>query len=660
MPPYRHGKRVHDRAEELTPKLKAKYGTRAKSVAYAIAQKQMKKEAFFSYSAGAHGKGLATNPVGKTQPASYTTAPRKGQKSAPTKHSDVPIETRARLRRVPSAALARRMQKAGGPTSPEGDAFAAVLEERGINPNLANTNLQMAKSTPNDLYYPRAKTAALKKEITLRPHQEEALTFADERGGRALFAHGTGTGKTLSSIATFERRKKEGKAKRALVILPASLQTNFKTQGVEKFTTSSHGAPGSGADYQIVSLEKFRKNPQDILAKANADTVIVDEIHRAKDAGTASFKALQEISKDVNVKSVIGLTGSLVSNHPKEFVPLIDIVSGDQPFGSQRAFSKKHVYKERIPGGFLQNPRHRLTLKNKLSLGKDADKYVHYVDHDDIGKDGLPELEMRDVRVEMSEEQQELYDYALSRLSAEARARIKSGLPPNQEEAKHIFSQIVKARQAANSIGTLSMKTPAEAAESTPKLKKILDDVEAHLKKTPDGQAVVFSNMVNGGARELVAGLRGRKIQTGLYTGANKDLGVTKDSRDADVAKFLRRRNRAIVITPAGNEGISLNNATFFAAADHHFNPEKNWQAIARARRFGGLSHRPVGNRKVEVNRYYSDPRQKSGFFGLTKKREVGVDEWIQRVADEKDRLNQELRDVVRSERIKKKLDKKK
>ena len=123
------------------------------------------KLATFQYSDGPHGPQNRAQPIGKTAPATYSAVPRKGQKIIGVKHSDVPVELRAQLRRKSSESLARLMNKAGGPTAQHGDAYAAVLEERGINPNLAKQNLAMARTTPNDVYRPQAKTASRIRKI---------------------------------------------------------------------------------------------------------------------------------------------------------------------------------------------------------------------------------------------------------------------------------------------------------------------------------------------------------------------------------------------------------------------------------------------------------------------------------------------------------------
>ena len=115
------------------------------------------KQAALNYTDGAHGPGNQPQVIGKTVPGTITTQLRKGQKSPATKHSDVPIELRKKLRRKHSSDLARAMHKAGGPTAPEADAYTAVLEERGVNPNLAEHNLALAKQAPNDMYFLRNK-----------------------------------------------------------------------------------------------------------------------------------------------------------------------------------------------------------------------------------------------------------------------------------------------------------------------------------------------------------------------------------------------------------------------------------------------------------------------------------------------------------------------
>jgi superfamily II DNA or RNA helicase len=483
------------------------------------------------------------------------------------------------------------------------------------------------------------KIAKLHKGVELRPHQQNAVDFVVQNEGRGLLAHATGTGKTLSAIATVEKLREEGEANKTLVVAPASLRRNFTQQGVRKFTDRSVGPVGSGADYQVMSLEKFRKDPTGHLEESGADTLVVDEIHRAKDPGTKSYRAYREAAQKVD--NMIGLTGSFISNHPKEVVPLMDIVAPGHSLGSQQGFTSVHTRKERISkGGFLKgDPTYRRTLHRKPQLHKKLEGKLHYVGHDEL-KD-LPSLKVQDVHVPMTQQQTALYNFALGGLSRSQRAKIRQGLPVDQTEATYILPRLMKARQAANSIGTHVEMDPANAAEETPKLRRVMDDVEEHLKSTRDGQAIVYTNLVRGGANELFEGMKARGLKPGMYSGVNKD------TRDKDVDDFRSGKKNVIVLTPAGGEGISLDNATFFAEVDRHYNPERNQQAIARGRRIGGQAHRAPKDRVLEVNRYHSDPAQ-SFFQRLLGAKDVGVDEWIGVVAKAKDILNEEMREVTR------------
>ena len=263
----------------------------------------------------------------------------------------------------------------------------------------------------------------------------------------------------------------------------------------------------------------------------------------------------------------------------------------------------------------------------------------------------MPELEIEYIHVDMNKEQDLQYNYALDRvMSPVLVAKIKSGMPVNQKEAGFILGQIIQARQVSNSVSIFKDIPLDEAAEETPKIKKVMDDIEKHLKETSDGQAVAYTNFDHGGADVLYEGLKTRGLNPGIYTGAGT-LNITKKMREKDVEDFNKGEKKVIIITPAGGEGLNLPNTTFFAELDRHYNPEKNQQAIARARRIGGLSHRPKEDRKIIVNRYFSDPYESSlknwqwRRFG---RKEVGIDEWVDNVAKEKDRLNEEMRSAIK------------
>ena len=89
---------------------------------------------------------------------------------------------------------------------------------------------------------------SMKEWFAPYPHQKRAIDRMFANKGKIILAHEMGTGKTAASIYGFERLRHEGKAKRALVVVPSGLRANFAEGGVQKFTTSSVQVIGSQSE----------------------------------------------------------------------------------------------------------------------------------------------------------------------------------------------------------------------------------------------------------------------------------------------------------------------------------------------------------------------------------------------------------------------------
>lgn len=453
----------------------------------------------------------------------------------------------------------------------------------------------------------------LKPGVTLYAHQREAIDKLNQRNGSLLFSHPVGSGKTLTSIAAFESLRAQKKATRALVVVPASLRNNYLENGVKKFTNAtgaifgnsqeidagthvSLDTPDKDARYHIVSYDMYRKNPQQYITAAGADTVIYDEIHKAKNEGvkvTEAIKAARPFHKNF-----IGLTGSIVSNTPADIVPLVDaMTNGSHVLGSKTTFESR----------FIQtNDKGEKTVRNQAVLRALLQPYVHHVDPLSLGQNA-PKKIVEEVRVEMSPFQSQLYRYVTNQLDPLTKLKLKAGVSNlNNAALSNIFSKLIKLRQVSNSIQTMDASVSlADSAESTPKIKRILDDVQEHLRETPDGQAVVHTNLIQGGVDVLTAGLKARGIEHALFIGKG-NAGVTEATRQSGVQDYRDGKKRVIVLSAAGGEGLDLPNTTFMAMTDGHFNPEKINQAEARGIRAGGQAHRNPDKRQVVVKRYVS------------------------------------------------------
>lgn len=493
----------------------------------------------------------------------------------------------------------------------------------------------------------------LNKDIRLLPHQIDFMQAVDKMDDDAgiIAAHGTGTGKTLSAISSFEELKGEGRAKRALVVTPAGLRSNFLEKGVEKFTDSQGeilSKPkelSEGVEYGIVSYDAFRRRPQEFIDALKPDTIIADEVHRAANPDSKNYKALMSARREV--PRFIGLTASVVQNKPDEIVPLLHLTDPDaETYSSKRSFRDAHVERRASKTkGIFGGKTYEEQLIRQTLLKSRVGGNIHYVE--DLDASEKPKKVVETIPVLMSDEQLDLYHMSMKGIDPVIVAKIKAGQPVSQDQAMMLFTRLLRARQASNSLNSVIPDMPPEvAAERTPKIKKILDDAQEHLKNTPDGQVIMYTNLVHGGVDVLEAGLKARGIPFGTFAGRGVK-GMTEENRQGAVKKYLKGKNRVIVITGAGAEGLSLGNTTMVQMVDGHYNPERIAQAEARGIRAGGQSQRPIEKRKVEVKRYVST-LPKSFWQKLTlQDPDKSVEQWVYRTAEKKTGINRQLRDTL-------------
>lgn len=507
-----------------------------------------------------------------------------------------------------------------------------------------------------------AKTASLKKEVKLKPHQEEAIEAAKANNGSLLMAHATGTGKTLTGIATFEKLKEEGKANRAVVVVPAGLRSNFLNKGIKAFTNSSVSVYGpkdeahtknigdkSKADYNIVSYELFREHGDKVLEDTGADTLIMDEVHRARATEGATYNKLRDLRS--KVKNAITLTGSVVNNAPNDVVPLMDITYN--PTGhklvSKDFFDKLFVQKDaKTSAGFLSSKTViEKKLKNKPQLAKYLGGKIHYIAHDAIEKD-MPDRKLVVEEVGMTQPQKDIYDFSMSSVDPMTRWKIRNNIPVGQKEAKDAFAKLLQARQVSTDPGILDKDLAAkpDPAEYSPKIRKVVSDIESHIKHK-DNKTVVFGNLLEGQLKSVEKSLKHRGIPYATFYGVGNE-GNSAKMRDKSVEDFQRGDKQVLLISGAGAEGLDLKNANMMQVLEGHYNPERIQQAEARVRRMGS----PL--KEVTIKRYITVPKVEGktsvlgsivGKIGSDK----GVDHWIYSIAKDKDQLNSEFRDVLKS-----------
>ena len=511
-----------------------------------------------------------------------------------------------------------------------------------------------------DLLY---KQAALNPDVQLYPHQQRVV---DSPESSKIIAHSVGGGKTLTGIAKAEKLKENGQAGKVLVVVPASLRDNFGTEGVGKFTDQKYNIVGNkqeiksgvykdldpDADYNIMSYEMYRKNPKDILSRTGADTVITDEAHRGKNEGTLTT---EQLKKNRNLyKNHIALTGSLVSNSVSDAQPLVDLVSnGKADIGeSKKDFDKRFIKRDnsRKYQDVHEKRRPIVGFNDRKYLGKELTKYIDFADYNDLKEVAdMPDKKIVLHKIPVSQQQAKLYkkilkdDPAMYKMIKQKRLETLK-----DEEAAQAFNKMIEQRKLMNSVGSVVPGISlSDSSNITPKTKALLDDLTNYLGSTPDGQAILMSHLINGGTDVLEQGLSDRHIPYGTFLGKG-NKGVTEETRQQAVKDYNDRRNRVMIVSPAGGEGLSLNDTTYEAVLDPHYNPERMNQMEARGIRSGGLKDR--ADRSVEVNRYLATMPKT---FGLFPSRIRTPDEFIYEVQNNKDQQNEKFRQLLKEYRDK-------
>ena len=503
-------------------------------------------------------------------------------------------------------------------------------------------------------------------------HQGAAVRKMRENDGRIILAHKMGLGKTATAVYGFEVLKEEGKARRALVVVPAGLRENFAKEGVGKFVkdpswqiiaSSSEGKrenyvrpdkldPGKGKDYTVVSYSMFRRDPEGLMRATGADTLILDEFHKARNEGSGVFSAA--IKARQMSKNFIGLTASLVNNDPAEVASLLTISEGKRMI-TPAQFRQAHVQTVGTEKGFRGSTKKVKRLKNKPRLVKNLEPRVDYAEASMLkGGKTMPKKNTRYVDVPMSKEQFRLYQLAMKDLGPLQSYIARRDKDVTVRDAETLFARTSQARQIANSVHSGKRMSLAQSAKQTPKVKRLLDDAQVHLKDKPDNKVVLYSNLINGGVDVLSAGLTARGVPHDVFVGKGTEIGgnkITSKVRDAGIESFKQGKKRVLLLSGAGAEGLSLNNATAFYALDGHFNPERIQQAEARIRRLGGQAHRDPSERVVDVRRYRSTA-PKSGSKKLLPKAfrrrrnraaMQTTDQWMYSTAERKFKQNSEL-----------------
>ena len=402
--------------------------------------------------------------------------------------------------------------------------------------------------------------------IPLFPYQREGmlhLAFTE----RALLADEMGLGKTIQAIAACALLHRLGRARRVLVVTPASLKSEWEEQ-IQRFTLLPYQIVFGGRFarlshyhdeapfFTIVNYEQMVKDGLDVNTRLRPDVVVLDEAQRIKNWNTKTSQAIKRLRS----RYAFVLTGTPIENRIDELHSLMDFLD-PSVLGPLFRFNRDfYDFDERgKPQGYRNLDRLHERISPFLLRRRKAQVETE-----------LPDRTDRNHFVPLSPQQRDTYqahEAQVSRLVSIAKRR-----PLTQQESDKLMRELAMMRMICDTNYILDQSEP-----TCPKLAE-LENLLEECRENTAVKVIIFSEWEK--MLELVRGLCQRlKLGFAWHTGS-----VPQKRRRGEINSFKTDPAcRVFLSTDAGATGLNLQNASVVINCDLPWNPAKLEQRIARA-----------------------------------------------------------------------------
>ncbi len=407
--------------------------------------------------------------------------------------------------------------------------------------------------------YPVSET-----KLPLYPYQRDGmlhLAFTE----RALLADEMGLGKTIQAVAACALLHRMGKARRVLVVSPASLKSEWEEQ-IAKFTDLGNqivfGIPEkrwkiyeNGPFFTLVNYEQVMRDFDEINDRMTPDIIILDEAQRIKNWSTKTAQAIKKLQS----RYAFVLTGTPIENRIDDLYSIINFIDPAR-LGSLFRFNREYyIFDERgRPEEYKNLDRLHERVKPLMVRRRKAD----------VEKE-LPDRTDRTLFVPMSPIQMEFYkqhERIVKILMEKAKKK-----PLRKEELDQLQRELAMMRMVCDTPYILDQEHRV-----CPKLGEIESLLEEVLADS-DVKVVIFSEWV-----KMLSLIReyceAQEIGFVWHTGS-----VPQKKRRDEINRFKNDpQARIFLSTDSGGVGLNLQNASVVINCDLPWNPAKLEQRIAR------------------------------------------------------------------------------
>ncbi|MCF7674421.1 MAG: DEAD/DEAH box helicase [Akkermansiaceae bacterium] len=402
----------------------------------------------------------------------------------------------------------------------------------------------------------------------LYPYQREGMLHL-AFGERALLADEMGLGKTIQAIAACALLHHLGKARRVLIVTPASLKAEWEEQ-IRRFTTLTHrliyGPRAVRARYYadpdppfftIVNYEQVVSDSLDLNARLQPDIVVLDEAQRIKNWATKTAQAVKRLQS----RYAFVLTGTPIENRIDELYSIIDFLD---PTLLGPLFRFNRTFYQFDDKGRPSDYQNLSALRERVQPIL-IRRRKHHVETE------LPDRTDHNHFVKLTPAMQADYDECKIQVSQLVQISLRRPLTLKQQELMLMLLAMMRMICDTPSI------IKSRDCQDCPKLKELARILDECLVD-PDVKVIIFSEWEG-----MLAKVRGLAEKMGVgyawHTGT-----VPQQRRRGEIIAFRDDPAcRLFLSTDSGGVGLNLQMASVVINCDLPWNPARLEQRIARA-----------------------------------------------------------------------------
>jgi SNF2 family DNA or RNA helicase len=409
--------------------------------------------------------------------------------------------------------------------------------------------------------------------LTPLPHQlEVAKQVIENMNGKAILADEVGLGKTIEAGLILKEYMIRGLVKKVLILVPASLVTQWAFELNSKFfipaMTQRKSYIWEQADVVVSSIDTAKRNPhRDIIFKQDYDLIIIDEAHKLKNNKTKNYEFVQSLKK----KFCLLLTATPIQNRIEEIFNLVSLLKPGH-LGNESAFYEKYKRDSRS----LNDDEILKELVNKVMIrNRRSDTGIEWT-----------KRQVETIPIEFTKEERSLYD-SVTNLRNEG-----DWLGTSQ------FSVMTLQREACSSREAVfyTLKNMLQRKENP--TQQFQDHIFSLIRKVES----VTTNSKGKKALELIQQINDKVIIFTEYRATQlylqwflKQHGITsvpfrggfKRGKKDWMRELFQKNVQVLIATEAGGEGINLQFCNHIINFDLPWNPMRLEQRIGRIHRLG-------------------------------------------------------------------------